>query len=67
LIQRAGPRGEELSRLYLRRDMLERQRLELENSDRHEEAEVILIELIKLDGETSDLLFQIATARSLLS
>jgi hypothetical protein len=53
--------------LYLRRDMLERQCLELENSDRHEEAEVILIELIKLDGETSDLLFQIATARSLLS
>jgi hypothetical protein len=65
-VQRAGTRGEELSQLYARRNFLERQRLELVSLGREGEAELILTELIKLDGETSKLLVQVAQAKNAL-
>ena len=60
MIQRAGAKGEELSRLFARRDLLERERHGLLELNKGEEAEMIQVELIKVDGETSALLVQIA-------
>jgi len=49
-----------LSRLFARRDLLERERLGLLELNKGEQAEMIQVELIKVDGETSALLVQIA-------